>query len=516
MSPALPAPVRLDHTHHGAELGAQAWPRGPTPDAVTLRHWPDAADQGHTPDGAAMVWQRLTGDWIVTARLRHLQGAPGACAGWTVRTSLEAGAACLCLQVDAGGMAQLVWHQPAHTTVVDCVPVTVRSEAPDDGPKPSAPAAAMTGQRDHAVLQLERRGAQWLAWVARDGEPWQALDASAMLGALPDTLIIGLFVSAAAGSPTQASAPVHGPALATFDNIRWVRPLDRAVPLFDQPAVHSRLEWLDVDSGTRTVVHEADVLFEAPNWSRCGRFLLYNQQGRLWRHDLADGQQHLLDTGHAQRNNNDHVISFDGRWLAICNRSDDDVPRIHVLPIEGGAPRLVTRDGPSYLHGWSPDGHHLVFTGRREGHQALNLYRIGVDGQGEQRLTVCDALDDGPEYSPDGRYLYFNSARSGRMRLWRIDADGANPVGLTDDGYDDWFPHASPDGRHLAFLSYLPGETAPQDHPGGRQVLLRLLNLISGDLRVLAYVYGGQGTLNVHSWSPDGQRLAFVSHSAPG
>jgi Tol biopolymer transport system component len=184
---------------------------------------------------------------------------------------------------------------------------------------------------------------------------------------------------------------------------------------------------------------------------------------------------------------------------------------IYTLPATGGTPRRITPLTPSYLHGFSPDGRSLVYTGGRNGE--FDIYSIPADGSGaETRLTDFKGLDDGPEYSPDGRFIYFNSTRSGRMQLWRMKPDGRDPEAVTNDGFNNWFPHFSPDGQWIAFLSYGP-EVDPADHPYYKQVTLRLMPAAGGPARVLAYVYGGQGTINVPSWSPDGRMLAFVSNT---
>jgi TolB protein len=181
------------------------------------------------------------------------------------------------------------------------------------------------------------------------------------------------------------------------------------------------------------------------------------------------------------------------------------------VPASGGQPRQITPRGPSYLHSWSPDGQSLLFTGERN--KNFDIYRVPAAGGPEVRLTTAPGLDDGPEYTPDGQYIYFNSNRTGTMQIWRMKPDGSAQEPVTTGDYHDWFPHISPDGKWIVFLSFLKEEVAAGDHPFYKHVYLRLLPMGGGQPRVIAYVYGGQGTINTPSWSPDSQRLAFISNS---
>ncbi len=278
-------------------------------------------------------------------------------------------------------------------------------------------------------------------------------------------------------------------------------------------ALESTLEIFHLATGTRQVVYRTRGHFEAPNWSRDGMHFLINSEGLLYRLSRDGGEPVRVDTWPLNRLNNDHGLSPNGRLIAISDKSDPDgKSRIHVLPADGGAIHLVTPDGPSYWHGWSPDGQTLAYVAARGGSRDLNIYTCPAEGGAEKRLTTAAGLDDGPDYSPDGRYIYFNSMRSGNMKLWRMRADGGAQEQVTiEDDTRDWFPHPSPDGRWIVFVSF--GTDVPvRDHPPNKQVTLRLMPADGGAPRVIATLFGWQGTLNVPSWSPDGKRFAFVSY----
>ena len=273
-----------------------------------------------------------------------------------------------------------------------------------------------------------------------------------------------------------------------------------------QAGVESTLETLTIATGARETVYSARAHFEAPNWSRDGSSLLFNQDGRLYVLPLDTRQPRVLDTGEATRCNNDHGYSPDGRWLALSH-APDGRSLIYVLPATGGAPRLVTEKGPSYWHGWSPDGGTLAYCAERNGE--YDVYTIPVEDGAERRLTTAPGLDDGPDYAPDGS-IWFNSERTGLMKIWRMAPDGSSQRQMTyDDQWADWFPHPSPDGRWVVFLSY---DRSVEGHPPNKDVVLRLMSLEGGEPRVIARLFGGQGTINVPSWSPDSQRIAFVSY----
>ncbi len=269
----------------------------------------------------------------------------------------------------------------------------------------------------------------------------------------------------------------------------------------------SRLEIVEVATGRRRIVHRAAVRFEAPNWSRDGRHLLINQQGSLYRVPVDGGAPERLDTGAVEGCNNDHGYSPDGSLLAISCRPSSSV---YIVPAGGGTPRLLTPLTPSYWHGWSPDGRTVAYVGQRDGE--FDIYTMAVEGGAETRLTTAKGLDDGPDYSPDGQWIYFNSVRTGTMKIWRMRPDGRDQQQVTSEPqYADWFPHPSPDGRWLVWVSF---DATVEGHPPHRDVVLRLMPVGGGSApRVLFPLFGGQGSLNVPSWSPDSSRFAFVSYA---
>lgn len=277
--------------------------------------------------------------------------------------------------------------------------------------------------------------------------------------------------------------------------------------------VTSILQVMDVHSRKCTIVREFPYRIEAPFWTRDGKSLIYNSGGKLYLIAAGGkGKPEMINTGFADQCNNDHVLSPDGKEIGISNQSaPDGKSRIYIVPFKGGTPRLITPNGPSYLHGWSPDGTTLSYCAERSGN--FDVYTISVKGGQEMRLTDAPGLDDGPEYSPDGKYIWFNSVRTGVMQIWRMNTDGSSPTQMTftQDVYS-WFPHVSPDGKEVVFLAYHKGEVAPDQHLADKQVELRIMPANGGKPEALIQLFGGQGTMNVNSWSPDSKKIAFVSY----
>ncbi len=273
-------------------------------------------------------------------------------------------------------------------------------------------------------------------------------------------------------------------------------------------ALRSSVEIYNVRTRQNRVVWQTEALFEAPNWSPDGSYLMLNSDGLVYRlSPQGDDEPALVDTGFARECNNDHGISPDGSLIAISDKVEFGKSAIYVLPAEGGDPRLVTKNLPSYWHGWSPDGRKFAYCGIRN--DLFDIYSIDIDGGEETRLTFGEGRNDGPDYSPDGMWIYFNSSRTGLMQIWRVPASGGAAERITDSNYGDWFPHPSPKGDKIVFVSY---DATVFDHPRDQHVRVRLMDMDGGNVETLFELFGGQGTMNSPNWSPNGDEFAYVRY----
>jgi len=344
------------------------------------------------------------------------------------------------------------------------------------------------------TVRIEKRGDYIYAFVSGKDGKLEPAGASTKLP-LDGPFYVGIGVCSHDKNVTEK---------AVFSDVKLVS----LPPATGKPVLYSTLETITVASTDRRVAYVAATHFEAPNWSRDGSFFLFNREGKIYRLALNGTDPTIIPTDPQNKCNNDHGISPDGQSIAISDSSSSSQQSsIYIAPISGGTPRQITHRSPSYWHGWSPDGKTLAFTGQRNGD--FDIYTIPAAGGEETRLTTAKGLDDGPEYSPDGQYIYFNSERTGLMQIWRMRSDGNGQEQVISDDTNDWFPHISPDGKWMVFLSYEKGVTG---HPAQKDVMLQLMSMQDKKVHILAKLFGGQGTINVPSWSPDSLKLAFVSY----
>ena len=428
-----------------------------------------------TNDAFHVVWKKVSGDVTLAADIafKGQGGDPHRKSCLIVRQSLDADSAYADAALHGDGLTSLQYREAKGTMTRE-----IQSN--------------ITGPRR---LRLEKRGKYVSMSVARVGEVLHPAGGSFRL-VLQEPFYIGLGVCAHNDGALEA---------AVFSNVELN---EGASAPAGKPSLISTLETITLSSKDRRVTWWTTNLIEAPNWLPDGTNLVFNSKGRLHRIRAAGGEPVLIDTDFAARCNNDHGISPDGRQLVISDQSQADRrSRIYTLPVAGGAPKLITETGPSYWHGWSPDGRTLAYCGERNGE--FDIYTIPVGGGAETRLTTAKGLDDGPDYSPDGQWIYFNSDRTGRMHVWRMKADGTQQEQVTNDDYHNWFPHPSSDGKWIVFLSYEPDV---KGHPENKDVMLRVMPASGGKIEVAAKLFGGQGTINVPSWSPDSRKFAFVSY----
>ncbi len=449
-----------------------------------------------TQDAFQFAWKKVSGDVELTANVSfpNSTGNPHKKAGLIFRTSLNVDSVYADIALHGNGLLALQYRDQNGGTTHEIK----SSLSPAD-----ANAAAPSSPLPPIQLKLVRRGEYLYMFVGKPGET-PHYDGESIRVPLQGDFYVGIGVCAHDKNDTQE---------ALFSNVQ----LRNISASNGSPVLVSTLETVAANSTDRQVVYYAAGRFEAPNWTRDGSYFLFNRNGHLERLSVKGGTPEVINTGAQNRLNNDHGISPDGTQLAISDnsqetKSPDGKPAhdslVYTVPITGGAPRQITKTGPSYWHGWSPDGKTLAFVGQRNGD--FDIYTIPVSGGDETRLTTSKGLDDGSEYSRDGQYIYFNSERSGHMQIWRMKSDGSDQEQVFSDDYNNWFPHISPDGKWMVFLTYQRDVTG---HPENKNVMLRLMNLEDKKITELAKLFGGQGTINVPSWSPDSKTVAFVSYA---
>jgi TolB protein len=487
ITPADAEPVG-DFSEH-ADIGEVSTAGNATITDGTYRLTASGANIWGAEDAFHYAWVQRSGDLHLAADVAFegVGGDPHRKAGLMIRQNLNPGSPYVDVMVHGDGMVALQYREL------------------QDGPTRQIVSAVAHPKR----VRLEREGDfVYFSVAGADGELRHAGGSFRIAFQAP--YMVGLALSAHDNARIET---------ATFSNVALSVPQLAYVPDTGYPArVESTLEVLTISNRDRRVVRHFDGKIEAPNWSRDGASLVYNSAGRIWRIPVAGGEPVAVDTGRFVDNNNDHGLSPDGTRLVISDQVEpDNLSRIHLVTLDGSAPVRTVVDDPaarSYWHGWSPDGMTLAYVRVGVDDGSYDIWTADLAGGAPGPLIVGPGVDDGPEYSPDGRHLYFNSTRSGAMALWRANADGSEAVQLTHDpARRDWFPHVSPNGESIVYLSF-GDDVALEDHPPNREdVQLRIMPADgSAPPLILTRLFGGQGTINVPSWSPDGTQFAFVSY----
>ena len=437
------------------------------------------------------LFNKIKGDFIVTANFEFVGKGTEAHrkTGWMVRESTDEKSSHISATLHGNGLTVLQWRVSQGAAMRD----------PQD--------EIFAKDSSYNVIQIERVGEKITMRAAKNGEPFDVIGSHKMEN-MSEEVLVGPFVCS------------HNPEVIEEVKVWNVR-IDKPVGDDYNPGKSGypgcRMEIISVFDGKRKVIFEKPGRFEAPNWMPDGKKLLFNMDGSLYKIPVEGGQLEKLNTDFANNNNNDHGISFNGKLLAISHQRQG-LPgggsTVYVLPLEGGVPTMVTENTPSYWHGWAPDNSEVVYVAMRNGKTVYNIYRNSIKGGKEVALTDIKAGEhvDGCEYSPDGKYIYYNGNHTGTMQIWRMKPDGSGREQLTFDKYNNWFPHISPDGKWIVIISF-PPDIDPNSHPSYKRVMLRLMPASGGEPKVIAYLYGGQGTINVPSWSPDSKQIAFVSNS---
>lgn len=435
-------------------------------------------------DGFHLVWKKISGDVSLTGDIAlatpSATSSPHRKALLIFRQSLDADSMYADVAVHGNGETALQYRRNKGDQTQD---IAFNLGAPK-------------------TVRLEKRGDTITLFVSVKGEPLHQAGASIKLH-FAEPFYAGLGVcSHQDGAVEQA----------TFSGVA-LTPL--TAPASPRPkALFSTLQTIAIDNNARQdfVILTGKGYLEAPNWSRDGKTLIFDRGGKIWTVPSAGGEASAIDIGEASDCTGSHGLSPDGKWLAMtCVTPEHPGRRVYIVPSGGGAPRMVTENPDSYFHSWSPDGKTILFTRPTfpsPSHLSINIFAISPEGGAETALTTGSGTSDDPDYSPDGRYIYFNSDRAGGMQIFRMKPDGSGVEQVTSDDHRNWTPHPSPDGKSILILSYasdVPG------HPANKDVTLRILDASTGKIRDLVEIFGGSGTDNVPNWAPDGGHFAFVS-----
>ena len=450
-------------------------------------------------DGGHFVWQPVQGDFVIIARVPSMEN-PGenkhAKAALCIRESLDGGSRRVAQSITPVDGSQFLYRETTDDKTVRILP------DPAAAPTPSVPK-----EKFPCWLKLVRQGNVFSGYESLDGETWW------LTGTIKLDFKTNALIGLSSSSHTQSNLTTS-----VFDHVSLTKP-NAGTGAKSAKTRPAQLMTIGIDGSDKRLIYETPTGLEAPNWTPDGKWLVCNGNKFLWR-IAADGSAPpvKIPTGDMPVTSNDHILSPDGKMIYITAN-----PHLYAVPFEGGTPRRVSNEHPAatafkyFLHGVSPDGKTLVYVGvNAEGDDTwgrADIYTIPATGGPDTRLTDTPAADDGPEYSPDGQWIYFNSELNakvpGHAQCYRMKADGTGVEQLTHDERVNWFPHISPDGKWIVYLSYPPGTVK---HPADKAVILRRMRPDGSEQSDIIAFNGGQGTINVNSWSPDSKHFAFVTY----
>jgi len=428
-------------------------------------------------DGFHMVWKKVSGDLSLTADV-ELEAAttrsnPHRKALLIFRQTLDADSMYADVAVHGSGLTAMQYRQFKGDTTQD---ISFAMEAPK-------------------ILRLEKRGDTITVFASLKGEPLHQVGASIRLH-FAEPFYAGLGVCAHQDGAVEK---------AKFSHVELTTLAAPSGPM----ALYSTLKTISIDDSARRafVVLTGKGQMEAPIWSRDGKTLVFDRDGRLWRVSAEGGEATAIDIGDGTHCGGSHGLSPDGKWLAMtCTTAENPEWHVYLIPAGGGTPHMISK-ADAWFHSWSPDGKTILFVRPSSG--SLNFFAIPAEGGEERALTTGTGTNDDPDFSPDGQFIYFNSDRAGGMEIFRMRPDGSHVEQMTFDDRRNWTAHPSPDGRSVLILSYASDVTG---HPANKDVTLRILDVPTGKVRDLVEIVGGSGTDNVPNWAPDGAHVAFVSY----
>lgn len=430
------------------------------------------------------LWKQMSGDVELTAEVnfppRSYQHEPDPHRKGMLmlRQSLDAGAAYADVAVHGSGLMALQYRTEWGANSQD---VELNVEAPK-------------------TVRIEKRGDTITMFLSAHGEPLHQVGASVKLH-LQEPFYVGL------------GAVSHD--VDTTDKVEFSHVTLQAAPMLANDTrltLYSTLQTVGIEDQFRRamVVRSVPAFMQSPNWAPDGKSIYVYENAHVMKIPYLDppagGEPQAVDTGKLVGCGGNFGLSPDGKSLAITCAKDKGSPHhVFVLPASGGGtPRQVT-EGPvsSYFHAWSPDSKTIAFT--RGSASKADIFTVPAAGGAEVRLT-SDTLNDGPDYTPDGKLIYFDSMRSGTLQIWRMKADGSGAEQITDDGNINHSPHVSPDGKTVAFLSQ------PVLGGGGiGDVTIKVIDAPNGLIRTVASFQGNRNSFSTYTWG-NRNHVAFVSY----